>query len=134
MPPPTLQVTPSPDIQAELERRYQATRHAPSRTRHQIVLLSAQGHTPPHPRSPCWCAATPIPSAGCSEATCPVAQTRCRTGLTLASRPATRPPSRPGWSGWQIWIGVSQMSTCELRERVDAAQAGCWPVGRTEPS
>ena len=40
-------MTPSPDVQAELERRYQATRHAPSRTRHQIVLLSAQGHTPP---------------------------------------------------------------------------------------
>jgi transposase len=47
MPPPTLQVTLDPDAQAELERRYHTTRDAPTRTRYQIVLLCAQGHTPP---------------------------------------------------------------------------------------
>ena len=47
MPPPTLQVTLDPDAQAELERRYHATRDATTRTRYQIVLLNAQGHTPP---------------------------------------------------------------------------------------
>ncbi len=47
MPPPTLQVTLHPDAQAELERRYHTTRDAPTRTRYQMVLLNAQGHTPP---------------------------------------------------------------------------------------
>jgi transposase len=47
MPPPTLQVTLDPDAQAELERRYHTTRDAETRTRLQMVLLNAQGHTPP---------------------------------------------------------------------------------------
>src|SRR6266540_270907 len=47
MPPPTLQVTLHPDAQAELERRYHTTRDAQTRTRYQMVLLNAQGHTPP---------------------------------------------------------------------------------------
>jgi transposase len=38
---------PGPDAQAELERRYHTTRDAPTRTRYQMVLLGAQGHTPP---------------------------------------------------------------------------------------
>jgi transposase len=46
MPPPLL-VTLDPDVQAELERRYQTTRDATTRTRYQIVLLNTQGHTPP---------------------------------------------------------------------------------------
>ena len=47
MPPPTLQVSLDPVAQAELERRYHTTRDAPTRTRYQMVLLNAQGHTPP---------------------------------------------------------------------------------------
>jgi transposase len=47
MPPPTLQVTLDQDTQAELERRYQTTRDAETRTRYQMVLLNAQGQTPP---------------------------------------------------------------------------------------
>jgi transposase len=47
MPPPALQVTLDPDAQAELERRYQTTRDAETRTRYQMILLNAQGHTPP---------------------------------------------------------------------------------------
>src|ERR1044072_3513851 len=43
MPPPSLQVTLDPDAQAELERRY----HTTTRTCYQMVLLNAQGHTPP---------------------------------------------------------------------------------------
>ena len=45
MPPPTLQVILDPDAQAELERRYQATHDAETRTRYQMVLLAAQGQT-----------------------------------------------------------------------------------------
>ncbi len=47
MAPPTLQVTLDPDGQAELEGRYHTTRDAEARTRYQMVLLNAQGHTPP---------------------------------------------------------------------------------------
>src|SRR6266545_4344016 len=47
MPPPTIQVTLDQAEQAELERRYRTTRDAATRTRYQIVLLNAQGHTPP---------------------------------------------------------------------------------------
>jgi transposase len=46
MPPPTLQVTLDQAAQAELERRYHTTRDAETRTRYQMVLLCAQGHTP----------------------------------------------------------------------------------------
>jgi transposase len=47
VPPPTLQVTLDADAHTELERRYHATRDATTRTRYQIVLLNAEGHTPP---------------------------------------------------------------------------------------
>ena len=47
MPPPPLRVRLDPAAQAELERRYQATRDAETRTRYQMVLLNGQGHTPP---------------------------------------------------------------------------------------
>jgi len=47
MPPPTLQVSLDQVAQAELERRYHTTRDAETRTRYQMVLLNAQGHTPP---------------------------------------------------------------------------------------
>ena len=45
MPPPPLRVRLDPAAQAELERRYQTTRDAETRTRYQMVLLNAQGHT-----------------------------------------------------------------------------------------
>src|SRR6266705_4014773 len=45
--PPPLRVPLDPDAQAELGRRYHTTRDAQTRTRYQIVLLNAQGHTPP---------------------------------------------------------------------------------------
>jgi transposase len=47
MPPPTLRVTLDQVAQAELERRYHSTRDAETRTRYQMVLLNAQGQTPP---------------------------------------------------------------------------------------
>ena len=45
--PPPLRVPLDPAEQAELEHRYRTTRDAETRTRYQMVLLSAQGHTPP---------------------------------------------------------------------------------------
>jgi transposase len=47
MPPPPLRLRLDPAARAELERRYHTTRDATTRTRYQIVLLNAQGHTPP---------------------------------------------------------------------------------------
>jgi transposase len=42
---PPLRVTLDPAALAELERRYQVTRDAETRTRYQMVLLNAQGQT-----------------------------------------------------------------------------------------
>ncbi len=120
MPPPTLQVTLDPDAQAELERRYQTTRDATTRSRYQMVLLNAQGHT--HPRSPCWSGAAPTRCAGCSGATWPVGPTPCRTGPTLASRPTTRPAGRPSWSGSPTWTPT------RLAWTVRCGPVGCWPT------
>jgi transposase len=47
MPPPPLRLRLDPAARAELERRYQAARDAETRTRYQMVLLNAQGHTSP---------------------------------------------------------------------------------------
>jgi transposase len=44
MPPPPLRVTLDQAAWAELERRYQTTHDAETRTRYQMVLLNAQGH------------------------------------------------------------------------------------------
>ena len=44
---PPLRVRLDQAAQADLERRYQTTRDATTRTRYQMVLLAAQGHTPP---------------------------------------------------------------------------------------
>ena len=106
MPPPTLQVTLDPDAQAELERRYQTTRDAPTRTRYQMVLLNAEGHTPPQVAQLVRC--SPERSAGCSSATWPAGPTPCRTGPSPASRPTPAglggragPGGRPGPTlGW----------------------------------
>lgn len=46
MPPPPLRVPLDPAAQAELDRRYHTARDAETRTRYQMVLLNAQGHTP----------------------------------------------------------------------------------------
>jgi hypothetical protein len=59
--PPPLRVTLDEPALAELEHRYRNARDAETRTRYQMVLLAAQGHTPPS--SPRWCGAAPIPSA-----------------------------------------------------------------------
>jgi Winged helix-turn helix len=45
MPPPTLRVTLDQAAQAEVARRYHTTRDAEIRTRYQMVLLNAEGHT-----------------------------------------------------------------------------------------
>ncbi len=47
MPLPPLRVRPDPAAQAELAQRYHTTRDAETRTRYQMVLLAAQGHTAP---------------------------------------------------------------------------------------
>ncbi len=94
-----------PDAQAELERRYHTTRDAPTRTRYQMVLLNAQGHTPPQIARLVRC--HPTPSAASSSASLAVGQTRCRTGPTLASHPTTRPPGSRNWSGSPTWTAGS---------------------------
>ena len=120
MPPPTLQVTLDPDAQAELERRYHTTRDAETRTRYQMVLLNAQGHTPPQiatltRRSPDtvrrvlkrYLAGGPdvVPHR-------PI----------LVSRPTTRPGGRPSWSG------SPTATPTRLGWTAPCGRVGCWPT------
>src|SRR6266566_4716786 len=96
MPPPTLQVTLDPDVQAELERRYHTTRDATTRTRYQMILLRAEDH--------------PVVEVAqltrCSPDTVRRVLKRYLAGGPdavphrphLVSRPTTRPRGRPGWS------------------------------------
>jgi Homeodomain-like domain len=120
MPPPTLQVTLDQVAQAELERRYQTTRDATTRTRYQIVLLNAQGHTPPQiatltRRSP--------------DTVRRVLRRYLAHGPdavphrpTPASRPTTRLPGRPSWSGSPTSTPTRSGWT------VRCGRVSCWPT------
>jgi Winged helix-turn helix len=101
MPPPALQVTLDPNAQAELERRYRSTRHAPTRTRYQMVPLSAQGHTPPQIALLVRCHPDTVRRVlrrylgGGPDA---VAH-RPRPG----QQPTTHPAGSKSWSAWPTW-------------------------------
>ena len=109
MPPPTLQVTLDPDAQAELERRYHTTRDATTRTRYQMVLLNAQGHTPPQIARLVRCSPDTVRRvlkrylAGGADAV--------PHRPHPASQPTTRPAGRPSWSGWPTWTPTRSGST-----------------------
>src|SRR6266516_2048861 len=107
MPPPTLQVTLDPDVQAELERRYHTTRDATTRTRYQIVLLNAQGHTPPQIAQLVRCSADTV---------------RRVLNRYLAGRPTIRPAGSRSWSGWPIWTRTRWGWTARC------GRVGCWPT------
>jgi hypothetical protein len=118
--PPPLRLSLDPAAHAELEHRYLTTRDAETRTRYQIVLLNAQGHT--HPRSPAWCGAAPTPSAGSSSATWLAGPIRCRTDRIWVSRRTTRLRGSRNWSGWPSWIPTRLVWT------VRCGRVGCWPT------
>src|SRR5829696_5914811 len=115
-----LRVTLDQAAHDELERRYQTTRDATTRTRYQMVLLRAEGHPVVEvAHSP---VAAPTRCVGCSSATLAAGPTRCRTGPIWASRPTTRPPGRPSWSG------SPTATPTRLAWTVRCGRVGCWPT------
>jgi Winged helix-turn helix len=118
--PPPLRVPLDPAEQAELEHRYRTTRDAETRTRYQMVLLAAQGHTPPQiamlvRRSP---------------DTVRRVLKRYLTGGAdqvphrphLGQPPTTRPLGRPSFTGWPSWTPT------RLAWTVRCGAAGCSPT------
>jgi hypothetical protein len=111
--PPPLRVPLDPAEQAELEHRYRTTRDAETRTRYQMVLLSAQGHTPP--QIALLVRRSPDTVRRVLKRYLAQGPTRCRTGRILASRPTTHPSGRPSCSesptairtrlGWTVRCG-----------------------------
>ena len=94
---PPLRVRLDQAAKAELERRYQTTRDATTRTRYQMILLRAEDH--------------PVVEVAhltrCSPDTVRRVLKRYLAGGAdavphrpiLVSRPITRPGGRPNWSG-----------------------------------
>jgi Winged helix-turn helix len=120
MPPPTLQVTLDPDAQAELERRYHSTRDAETRTRYQMVLLNAQGHTPPQiatltRRSP--------------DTVRRVLKRYLAQGpdaVPHRSHPGQPPHYPPGWEAELVRVADLDPTRSESTAR--CGPAGCWPT------
>jgi hypothetical protein len=111
------------DDHGELDRRYQTTRDATTRTRYQMVLLRAEGH----------------PVAEVAHITRRSPDTVRRVlkrylaggpdavphRLHLGQSPTTRPPGRPSWSGSPT--ATHAVSGCQVR----CGHVGCWPTTST---
>ncbi len=121
---PPLRVTLDHTAHDELERRHQTTRDAAARTRYQMVLLRAEGHP----------VAEVAQLTRCSPDTVRRVLKRYRGGGPDAvphrphpgqpphSRPTTRPPGRPSWSGSPTRTRTRSGST------VRCGRVGCWPT------
>jgi Homeodomain-like domain len=118
---PPLRVRLDAAEQAELERRYQATHDAETRTRYQMVLLAAQGQT----------AAQVAPVVRRSPDTVRRVLGRYLAGGPdavphrphLGQHPTTRLRGRPSWSGWPTWTPPGWRGQCA----VDLSAAGRLP-------
>src|SRR6266540_2853243 len=95
---PPLRVTLDQAAHDELDRRYQTTRDATTRTRYQMILLRAEGHRVPEVAQLTRC--SPDTVRRVLKRYLAGGRTRCRTGPIWASRPTTRPPGSRSWSGW----------------------------------
>lgn len=120
MPPPTLQVTLDPDAQAELERRYHTTRDAQTCTRYQMVLLNAQGHTPPQIALLVRCHPDTVRRvlkrylAGGPDA------------VPHRPHPGQPPHYPPGWE--QELVRVADLDPHQVGSTVRCGPVGCWPT------
>ena len=117
---PRLRVRLDQAAKAELDRRYQITRDAITRTRYQMVLLRAEGH--------------PVVEVAhltrCSPDTVRRVLKRYLGGGPDAvphrphpgQPPHSRPPGRPSWSGSPSWTPT------RLAWTVRCGRVGCWPT------
>ena len=114
----------------ELDRRYQTTRDATTRTRYQMILLRAEGHRVPEVAQLTRC--SPDTVRRVLKRYLAGGRTRCRTGPIWASRPTTRPPGSRSWSGWPTatptrlgWTARVELSAAgRLPGRGDRAPGG----------
>jgi hypothetical protein len=104
----------------ELDRRYQTTRDATTRTRYQMILLRAEDHGVVEVAQLTRC--SPDTVRRVLKRYLAAGPTPCRTGPTWASRPTTRPPGRLSWSGSPTWTPTRLGST------VRCGAVGCWPT------
>ena len=104
----------------ELERRYQTTRDATTRTRYQMVLLRAEGHPVVEVAQLTRCSPDTVRRvlkrylAHGPDAVPP--------GPIWASHPTTHPPGSRSWSGWPTWIPT------RLGWTARCGAVGCWPT------
>src|SRR5215218_9601569 len=117
---PPLRVTLDRAAHDELERRYQTTRDATTRTRYQMLLLRAEGH--------------PVVEVAqltrCSPDTVRRVLRRYLGGgpdavshrPIPASRPSPRPAGSRSWSGWPTWTPTRSGWTGRC------GAVGCWPT------
>ena len=120
MPPPTLRVTLDQVAQAELERRYDTTRDAETRTRYQMVLLNAQGQTPPRIAQ----------LVRCSPDTVRRVLRRYLSGgpdaIPHRPHPGQPPHYPPGWG--QELVRVADLDPTRSGSTVRCGRVGCWPT------
>ena len=117
---PPLRVRLDQAAQAELDRRYQSTRDATTRTGYQMVLLRAEGH--------------PVVEVARITRRSPATVRRVlKRYLTqgpdavphrphLGQPPHYHPPGSKNWSGSPTWTHAARGST------VPCGPAGCWPT------
>jgi hypothetical protein len=120
MPPPTLQVSLDQVAQAELERRYHTTRDAETRTRYQMVLLNAQGHTPPQIARLVRCSPDTVRR---------VLNRYLGGGLDAVPHrphPGQPPHYPPGWG--QELVRVADLDPTRSGSTVRCGRVGCWPT------
>jgi transposase len=118
--PPPLRVPLEPAEQAELERRYLTTRDAETRTRYQIVLLNAQGHTPPQ--------IALLVRRGPDTVRRVLKRYLAGGADAVPHRPHLgQPPHYP--PGWQAeLVRVAELDPHEVGVTVRCGPAGCWPT------
>src|SRR6266536_1852789 len=115
-----LRVTLDQAAHDELERRYQTTRDATTRTRYQMILLRAEDHQVVEIAHLTRCSPDTVRR---------VLKRYLASGPDAvphrpiwASRPTTRPPGRPSWSGSPTWTPTRSAWT------VRCGRVGCWPT------
>jgi transposase len=118
--PPPLRLSLDPAAHAELARRYLTTRDAETRTRYQIVLLNAQGHTPPQ-------------IAGLVRRSPDTVRRVLKRYLAggpdqVPHRPHLGQPPHypPSWE--QELVRVAELDPTRLGWTVRCGRVGCWPT------
>lgn len=120
MPLPPLRVRLDPAAHAELERRYQTTRDAETRTRYQMVLLAAAG--PPASQI------APVVRRSADTVGRVIKRHQAGGADAVPHRPHPgQPPRYP--PGWQAELcRVAELDPHEVGSTAACGPVGCWPT------